>query len=394
MIAIFPKGGLLKKLIICIRNYLRSKSVFLPFWLMRIVPLPFGFFRKGKRLRKKITSSVFCIEAGVGGWELIEFKEFYMSACEYLGNDRVYKVQISTEESYLQQIKKALDEKLPTHYLYDPRTASQSTVNQNWWTVLWQAFSVAFLLHLRGVIPIVLLTDFSYRKWRMQSAIITAKKGVVMSFVSLREASPIFPHNRIVSPVLLPLSKTTLTFLDDLYVKRSTNLPRRAYFMGSLYEPRTTMLRVISENLKKSYFSVEIRGRNLGSKKISSDEYWSAFSNELIVITTAGQIESSFHHKDWSWLKQFQYRYLEAIACGALLIAPEIAGISRYFVPGEHFVSFTTAEQASKAIEYYLTNEGEREKIARNGREKAKSLIEAHSFWLCIDIMLGKDSLT
>lgn len=377
----------MKKLLKWNKNCLLPRIVFIPFWIMRIVPIPFGVFGKKGAEQTKALPSVLCIEAGVRGWDSIEFKELYSSACEYLGNDRVHKVQIRKDESYLNQVKMALKGVRSSHYLYDPRTGSQK-----WYIGLWQAFNIAFLLHLHGVIPIVLLADLAVRTWRAQSAIVTAKRGTVIAFVSAKEISPIFPHRRLVAPSLMPLSETTMAFLDALFEKRPQSPPRKALFAGSLYEPRTTILREIADNLGSRGFSLEIRGRQMGSPRFPDLDYWSMLSHELIIVTTADQVDESA--KDWKWIKQMIYRYLEVMASGALLVAPEVPGVRRYFVPGEHFVSFTSPAHASEVIEYFLINEAERAAIAQKGRARAKALVAARSFWVGVDIGLGKDSLT
>lgn len=369
------------------KDCILPRIVFLPFWMMRIVPLPFGLFRQKRGKHTETLSSVLCIEAGIRGWESIEFKELYKSACEYLGSVRVHKVQIRKDESYLRQVRMALEEAQPSHYLYDPRTGSQK-----WYIGLWQAFNIAFLLHLQGIIPIVLLADLAVRTWRAQSAIVTAKRGTVIAFVSAKEVAPIFPHRRLVAPSLMPLSETTMAFLDALFENRPESPPRKALFTGSLYEPRTTMLQAIAENLRSRGFSLEIRGRQMGAPRFPDLDYWSMLSHELIIVTTADQIDSI--HNDWQWIKHMIYRYLEVMASGALLVAPEVPGVRRYFVPGEHFVSFTSSAHASEVIEYYLVNEAERAKIAQKGRSRAQALVAARSFWVGVDIGLGKDALT
>jgi len=341
------------------------------------------FFRR----RAQVATTSLCIEAGVKGWESIEYKELYESACEYLGNDQVHRVQIRKDESYLKQVRKVLNEIQPSHYLYDPRTGSQK-----YHTGLWQTFYIAFLLNMRGVIPIVLLADLAVRTWRALSAIVTAKRGTVIAFVSAKEIAPIFPHRRLVAPSLMPLSEARMAFLDSLFMNRPESPLRKAVFTGSLYEPRTTILRAIAENLKSRGFALEIRGREVGSPRFPDLDYWSMLSYELIIVTTADQIDSI--HNDWQWIKHMIYRYLEVMASGALLVAPEVPGVRRYFVPGEHFVSFTSPAHASEVIEYYLVNEAERAKIAQKGRTRAQTLVAAHSFWVGVDIGLGKDALT
>lgn len=370
-----------------LRHWLLPRVVFLPFWAMWLVPVPFGLSGRARRRQGAARATMLCIEAGVRGWDSIEFKELHLSACEYLGDDRVYKLAVSKDESYLRQVKKALDEVRPTHYLYDPRTGSQGRG-----AGLWQTLGVAWLLHVRGVIPIVLLTNLAVRTWRAQSALVSARRGTVIAFVSPGEISPIFPHRRLVAPSLMALSQTTMRFLDELFEKRPGHPPRKAVFVGSLYEPRISTLRAIAERLASRGYALEIRGRELGSARFPDLDYWSLLSHSSVIITTADQVDSK--NTDWQWIKYMVYRYIEVLASGALLVAPEVPGIRRFFVPGEHFASFTSAEHASKVIEYYLENEAERAKIARQGRAQAQALIRARTFWVGVDVGLGKDSLT
>jgi len=370
------------------RDSLLPRIVFIPFWIMRLAPIPFGACRwacaKGL---EGIKSKRLCIEAGIKGWELIEFKELYMSACEYLGSDRVHKLKVTQDEPYLAQVRKALEDIRPTHYVYDPRTGSQDRG-----TGLWQAFMIAFLLHVRGITPIAFLSDLAVRSWRAQSAVVTAKRGTVVCFLSAREVYPIFPHRRLVGPSLMPLSEMTVEYLGTLSEQRFESPAPKALFAGSLYEPRTSTLRAIAEGLEARGFALEIRGRKLGSPRVSDSDYWSMLINAALVVTTADQIKTS--ETDWTWIQHLVYRYLEVTACGTLLVAPEIPGVQRFLSPGKHFVSFTSPAHAVEVIEYYLSNEAERKKIAQQGRARAQALVSARSFWTGVDIGLGKDSLT
>lgn len=370
------------------RNYLAPRLVFIPFWIMRLVLIPLGLIRQIFAIRYSDSlSTTLCIEAGVRGWDLIEYEELYASACEYLGNSQVHKIGITQGEDYLTQVKRALDSIRPTHYYYDPRTGSQK-----WSTGLWQAFKISFLLSVRGITPICLLTDLSVRTWRAQCAVVTAKTGIVISFMSPRKIHPIFPHGRLVSPSLMPLSEATMEFLTERSSQRMEINPPTAVFVGSLYEPRTSILREIAKGLESRGFTLEIKGRELGSRKSSDLDYWSRLINAALIVTTAEQMATS--GTDWTWFPNLVYRYVEVTACGTLLVAPEVPGIRRFLTPGEHFVSFTSPAHAIEVIEYYLTNEAERKKIALQGRARIQALVGARSYWTGVDIGLGKDSLT
>ncbi len=370
-----------------IKTWIIPRLVFVPFVMAKII-LIFNRFRPRHWYVKKniLLPNSLCIEAGLKGWESIEFKEIYLSACEYLGSKVVYKVQISTDIPYTKQVKQALETFHPTHYLYDPRTGSQK-----WFSGLVQSFKISILLNYHGVTPIALLTDLSVRTWRAQSSVITAKSGVVNCFMSPRLVFPVFPHKRLIGPSLMPFSVATFNLIRRLSELKTPDSKLGAIFIGSLYEPRTTTLKCINSTLHLKNLSLEIIGRELGSRRIPDDEYWLRIISAKIVFTTADQIKSKT--KDWVWVKQIVYRYLEVLACGTLLVAPELPGLNRYFYPGIHYVPFVSSEDAAFLIEYYLINDNERNAIAKKGQAMAQSLITSRSFWNYIDVALGKSSL-
>lgn len=370
------------------KDLLLPRIVFIPFWIARLL---LGTLRVIQVLLpnqkpKKLSSSL-CIEAGIVGWRSIEFKELYQSACEYLNVDRVYKVEIDREQAYISQVRQALNKLQPTHYLYDPRTGSE-----NWLQGLCQAFQVSFFLASRRITPVVLLTDLAVRTWRVQSAVVTATSGVVVIFMAPSRIQPIFPHRRLVGPSLMPFSQATLTWLNNLSRTQPVTDRPTAIFTGSLYEPRTSLLNAIQSGLQARGQILDIKGRQLGSPRVSDEEYWLRLANADLVVTTADQMIQP--GTDWTWVSHLLYRYLEVVACGTLLVAPEVPGISRFFTPGEHFVSFQDSDAAVDLIDYYLSNEIERERISKQGYARAKTLIKSRIFWLSIDVALGYESLT
>lgn len=371
-------------------NQIKARFVFIPYWLVKFAFIFLSIlkiFKARKKLRNSFNTSIVCMERGIKGWDLIDGKELYESACEYLNANQVYKMYVNPDSSYVKQVKETLDKVRPTHYFYDPRTGSQ-----DWLIGLWQSFIISLSLYWRNIIPIVFLTDFPVRSWRTQSAVVSANSGVVVTLMASRMIHPIFPHSRLVTPSLMPFSKATLENLNIFIESREIDQQKKAVFIGSLYEPRTTILNEISEGLKSRNLNLEIRGRRLGSSRVSDSDYWYAMINAPIVITTAEQISSK--STDWAWIPHLIYRYLEVMACGTLLVAPVVPGIQRFFIPGVHFVAFTSTSNAVDVLEYYLLNEKERNEIAANGKTQAEALINSRTFWMGIDIGLGKQSLT
>lgn len=362
-----------------IKNYLLSRLAYFPFYLAKFILL-FSFSKKTDHAKE--SNALFCIEAGEKGWESIEFKEIYQSAVEFIGNDKVLKLTIKRDADYISQVKDFIGCNKITHYLYDPRTGSQ-----DFFTGLKQSFYMAFLLHSYRIIPIVLLTDLSVRTWRSQSAVVSAKSGIVITFMSPQKIQPIFPHRRLVGPSLMPFSNNTLNKLKLLKEANSHQQYFVVRFTGSLYEPRTTFLNHVNKILKNSNQELEILGRTLGSTRVTDDEYWNRLSSALIIITTADQMQQE--GTDWTWIPHLVYRYLEVLAAGSLLMAPVVPCLARYFIPDIHFVSFTTAENAAEKASYYLNHPDEARKIAAAGHDKATHLIRSHLFWIQIETGLA-----
>jgi hypothetical protein len=221
---------------------------------------------------------------------------------------------------------------------------------------------------------------------------VSARSGMVTSLMSPRRFRPIFPHGRVVAPVLMPFSEATLKTVEDIASHRSEPQPPTAVFVGSLYEPRSTILREIKDGLAARGFTLEMKGRELGTPKSAEADYWARLCNAAIIVTTADQIAVS--GTDWTWFPHLIYRYIEVTACGTLLVAQAVPGIDRYFTPGEHFVAYTTPAHAVEAIAHYLTHADERQRIAQRGQERARTLIHARIYWTGIDVGLGKDALT
>lgn len=65
------------------------------------------------------------------------------------------------------------------------------------------------------------------------------------------------------------------------------------------------------------------------------------------------------------------FRFFEALACGALLITKRFAaGQERWFQENVHYVAFETADELISQIQYYLVHDEQRLAIARAGQQE------------------------
>lgn len=368
------------------RKNILPRLYFFPYYIHFSVLHIYSFFVRKNKLQRLNNSSKILISAGLKGWESIEFKELLQCAIEYFNNeDQVIQHKISDSKSYYRELKEIFNQNVVTHAFYDPRSGNQKLING-----FIESVKISFLFCRFNVIPIVILTDISHRKLRTKGAVVSAKFGIVVSFVSTKIISPIFPHNRLFGPLVMPFSCKTLNEIDKLdnFKKPSNSV---ASFIGSLYEPRITLLNKIKDELSVYNMKLEIKGRGPSGERRPDSEYWGTLKNSQIIITTSDQIISN--DLDWAWIPSIVYRYLEALACGTLLLAPRVPAIDRYFVPEIDFVSFETAKEAADKILYFSKNVDEAKKIADNGYNKARSLINSKIFYLQIDFCLSKNSI-
>jgi len=368
-----------------------GKIIFFP-WILAYISLAFlklilllpNIYKVGSQ--KDIPSKII-IEAGIKGWESIEFKELQQSAIEYLSEGQVVRLEINKDNSYIKQVLSSIKRNRPTHFLYDPRTGSQ-----NCYFGFIQAFVLAHIFLIYKIIPISLLTDLSIRKWRLFSATVTAGDGITITFMHPKVMHPIFPHSRLIGPSLMPFSKKLLEKIE-LLRNESTDIKNNsnAIFTGSLYEPRHTTLKNIQKNVAIFGGEFEILGRPIGSERVDDSTYWRRLINNGIIVTTATQVSQP--GTDMTWVPHLLYRYLEVLSCGSLLVAHNVPGINRYFIPGVHFIDFESEMEAAEKILLFQKNSELRNKISNQGHLKAKNLINSNIFWVSIDNALGNKSL-
>ena len=362
------------------------RTIFLPYLFIRIIVEIINFFNFFKFNLTKKSKTIFCIESGEKGWDLIECKEIYLSAKEFLGSNKVIKVSINRNSSYLSQIFYNVKKYKPTHYLYDSRTGSQNSI-----IGFCQSSIISILFQLYGIIPICTLTDLPVRSWRLQTSIVSCKRGVVVSLMSPKNISTIFPHQRIIGPMTMPFSIQTLQSINLLKEKLNKNVKKDLTFVGSLYEPRTTILKEINTELVKSNIKINMVGRELGSKKTTDEKYWLKLLDSKMIITTSNQIENN--KTDWANINHLVYRYLEVPLCGSVLIAQKVPALEKYFKEDIHYISYKNSQEAVKKIIYYLDNKEELIKIAHKGHEKAVSIVNSNLYWNIVDSSLRKYSL-
>lgn len=361
------------------------KSIFLPYYFARLIAEIVDIFTRANfnSFAAKNRSKCLLIEAGAIGWTHIDYQELLISAKEYLGEEFVKKIEIDKSKFYLFQVLNNVRLYRPTHYFYDARSGSSKPFRG-----LIESFFIMLVLQFYGVVPICLLTDFPYCPWRRQVAIVSAKRGATFTLMCPRDVGSKFPHGRLFGPVPMAFSVSTIDYIDKLILEKSESVSD-VTFTGSLYEPRTSTVKGIESKLLESGITLDMKGRNIGSKRSDNDSYWRALINSKILITTGSQLNSDLTD-ECARIPHLIYRYTEATACGVLLVAENVPSLSRYLTSGVDVILYDTPEQAADKIKYYLNNHNELTSISASGKDKIRNIVKAKTFWVIVDAGLQK----
>jgi len=323
------------------------------------------------------------LEAGTVGWESVFYSELRESLQDYTTAETIEISQIDRDRAYLPQVIRKLNSEKPTHFCIDPRTGSQKSFR-----ALCESFVLVAILGFLKINPIVILTDASIRRWRIQSIILTANIGVIVTFLEVKGMGGLFTHKRVIGPIVMPISEKRLSYLDERNKIQEKNgaTDNSVFFIGSLYPKRSDFFEVLNQELQNINSKMQVVFENK-SAKVSAEDYWNRISSSKFLITTTFQQENSLFKMDRIDLNQMVFRISEVLAAGKLLFCTDVPGIEEFFQKGIHFVNFTTPEEAARKIDYYSLHVDLAQRIATNGRDKIGELISKKEFWKAIDLM-------
>lgn len=162
------------------------------------------------------------------------------------------------------------------------------------------------------------------------------------------------------------------------FLYKNLNLPKiyDVSFVGQCYGERPSFI----DTLKRNGINIATFGQGWenGSRVSQAD---------LIRIYNQSKISLNMALASKEDKVQIKGRDFEAPGCGSLLLTKDTEEIADYFVPNEEIITYKDATDAAEKIKYYLVNEEEREKIAKNGYERVvrehtneKRLLELFKF--------------
>lgn len=106
---------------------------------------------------------------------------------------------------------------------------------------------------------------------------------------------------------------------------------------------------------------------------LSTERYAFYYRNTRIAINITDESPLKINCRPW-----------ETMLCNALLIDHEVAGTSRFYTPGEDYVTFSTYADLEEKVLYYLQHDDERRTIAWSGHQKTWERYSPEKAWTYI----------
>ncbi|WP_415846179.1 glycosyltransferase [Stutzerimonas zhaodongensis] len=206
----------------------------------------------------------------------------------------------------------------------------------------------------------------------------------------IQQELPVYDH-------IFSFSKVTTRFFQDTLGLKASHLPFGALPVHALGLQKTAeALFVGSADLRRVFLlegvrnRVAIRGnrwkRNyplMSSALRARVDDRTVWGEELQMLLQSAKIVINITRSDFYGAETgVNLRIFEALSAGCFLLTDYCEEIAELFTPGQDIEVFRSATELRAKVAYYLENEEERERIARNGRAR---FLEHHTWAARID---------
>ena len=339
-------------------------------WVLATISGWLGSWSRARRL----DPPAICIEAGTQDWELIEYQEIQQSASEFFGAEAVIRHEVADRKHYISECRAVVRAARPRLYWVDPRSGAQEPFR-----AVFQSLALSVILAWYGVTPIAWLADGPNRVWRLQAEMVTAKAGTCLVFMHPRLGGIRFAHRRIHGPCIFPLSLATLHRLKAKRSQGRGGTDSVVSFVGSLYEPRRSRLLELRDLLARRGVHLRLNAPELTGRRLTNEEYWDALLQSDILVTTADHVESD--GLDPVREPHFVFRYTEALAAGAALVAPFVRGTEHLVRFDRDYLAFDSVAEAAERVTELCRDAAWRTEVAQSGQQSMSRLLEDGWFW-------------
>ena len=303
------------------------------------------------------------IESGPNGWGLIEYEELLQSALEISDNTKVKKITFKSTWGRLINILKTKTFNRNVYFIYSPRSQGDYKA-LNAQISLCLLLLLASLKSIRVVFMMCGANDIAFRKL----ARITSKFNHTV--ISVLPPSIINKYDRQIrakGPYLLPISKKTRSYLDNMnnHQISSNQMTPHVLLSGNSYGKRKQFFDRIIPLLDKAGLHYQLSHRSETRVRNSSLEYWNEFLNSKYVVSTSfmdGTDEDIISQRIANY-KHLVYRFSEVFCCRRLLLIQEPEECESIFMPNVHYIAVNDPQELIDRILFFEAHPNEYERI-------------------------------
>jgi len=286
---------------------------------------------------------------------------------EYCGAGNVTILEVLKYDNIVYAIEESLKSDDFSHIILDTRVMLAINGFVNVVKSLYNCCSIARLIYEHNAVFLCGMTDLQ-PGYKLHAELLTSYGGLAIGWSDRGSGFFKFRHKRFVGPLFAPKSQKTIKKLMNSSLD---GIPKSdVAIVGGNYEPRKSLSDKLIVWLESNKISHYLNTR----KDLEAFSYLNVFRNSKISFNTnwvAGRLDK-YH---------FVGRNFEIALAGSLLLTQKCYGLDLYLEEGKDYIAFGDFDELTKKIDYYLSHEKERSRIAKSGQQKVLVLFNTNFVW-------------
>jgi glycosyltransferase involved in cell wall biosynthesis len=286
---------------------------------------------------------------------------------EYCGAGNVTILEVLKYDNIVYAIEESLKSDDFSHIILDTRVMLAINGFVNVVKSLYNCCSIARLSYEHNAVCLCGMTDLQ-PGYKLHAELLTSYGGLAIGWSDKSSGFFKFRHKRFVGPLFTPKSQKTIKKLMNSSLD---GIPKSdVAIVGGDYEPRKSLVEKLDVWMKNNsilhYISTQ--------KSLEPITYLNIFRNSKISFNTNWVVgrKDKYH---------FVGRNFEIALTGSLLLTQKCYGLDLYLEEGNDYIAFDDFDDLTKKIDYYLSHEKQRLKIAKSGQQKVLELFNTNFVW-------------